>query len=692
MAYNTRWFFRFESVNGTEYTINIKQNGYTGTAVQRHLGQAPVLRREENEGVCGSSLELYAECQTDGEFTSLYTSDPLEYLVEVKEGSSVIWEGFVSPELYSEPDIAPPYDVQIIATDGLGELRLHEFTLTGVNSLRTILGNMLSFTGLSHTISVISSLSASAPDVVAANALLDDVSIDLGHYVGQDCYTVLQSLMSSLHSVIFLHYGEWVVARETDVQLSGSYISGYDSTGATKNFWCRSFGQMGTYSWWPVGNLTTEIVPAKNRLILTAENHYKPSILLNSEMSTDASWTKTDSSYDSTQGAYILPHQNSSIKQSLTFPAEVAYNLLLTIKARNVGDGTSSANLGVRIKMTGRTYAAGSTFYLVRKMVDRKETDSFWWMTSSVAKNYADHDLQAPSDSDTEAAATTLQVVIPLYRIDSRAFAVASAIEVEIFNSTGAYEQDIYECSLTKYEQFNGYQDVLSIDNGARESLDGIEIGFTPMLGANNISAISVMQYGVPMEDGANILTWSTSKFTSLDFLALMARDYALSHALPRARKRGTLNKPSQRIPLAFKDSDGLVYWLSSYGWNMVEEELEMEMITLPSASITVESETITEASSSEGGAFSPSSGGGGGGAVAGVSRVGLTTDISGLTISNSPIVNAGDISLSLSSGYEIPLTDRIIHNDGGTNAVKRIVVVSSYPSVEEQGVLYIKI
>ena len=74
-------------------------------------------------------MEIYAECKVDGEFLELYTSDPKEFLVTVDvEGGTGYddrpWIGYISPELYSEPDIAPPYDVQITATDGLGELKL----------------------------------------------------------------------------------------------------------------------------------------------------------------------------------------------------------------------------------------------------------------------------------------------------------------------------------------------------------------------------------------------------------------------------------------------------------------------------------------------------------------------------------------------------------------------------------------
>ena len=119
-GYNTRFFFSFKSRSGREFRIDIKKQGYTGTATKRPLGQSPVLKRESGDnGVYGTSLSIYAECQTDGEFAELYTSDAREYLVilSLVSGNTTtpIWHGFITPELYAQPEVAPPYDVQSLS-------------------------------------------------------------------------------------------------------------------------------------------------------------------------------------------------------------------------------------------------------------------------------------------------------------------------------------------------------------------------------------------------------------------------------------------------------------------------------------------------------------------------------------------------------------------------------------------------
>ena len=163
MAYATKYQFEFKSVHGATGKVLIEQDGFSGEAISRALGRAPVLRKESgNNGIYGTSLELYAECITDGEFADLYTSDAREFRVTLQRGGSTIWRGFVTPELYADPDIAPPYDVQITATDGLGELKNYDFTDFTTRSVAQHIVNILGYTGLT----------VSASDLILVSSLL----------------------------------------------------------------------------------------------------------------------------------------------------------------------------------------------------------------------------------------------------------------------------------------------------------------------------------------------------------------------------------------------------------------------------------------------------------------------------------------------------------------------------------------
>ena len=82
---------------------------------------------------------------------------------------------------------------------------------------------------------------------------------------------------------------------------------------------------------------------------------------------------------------------------------------------------------------------------------------------------------------------------------------------------------------------------------------------------------------------------------TDLDYLSLTALNYAKEHAAPRIEITGTIDFPSIRPiqPIIIK-SHGVWALMESYDWNLKEAEINFKAVTPPSATLTVDSETIT--------------------------------------------------------------------------------------------------
>ena len=76
MAYNTKYRFRFDSCHGMTYEVRLLEDGYSGSVIDRPLGKSPVIRMQEADPFRPTSCDLYLECQTDGEYVDLYTTDP----------------------------------------------------------------------------------------------------------------------------------------------------------------------------------------------------------------------------------------------------------------------------------------------------------------------------------------------------------------------------------------------------------------------------------------------------------------------------------------------------------------------------------------------------------------------------------------------------------------------------------------
>lgn len=583
MTYGVKYQFSIEATNGNEVDIFLLQRDYSGQKHIRALGRAPILKRERNGCILGTSLEIFAECRVDGEFAELYTSDAYEYKVEVYKRQILQWTGFVSPELYAEPDIAPPYDVQIIATDGLGELKNYDFAAyVRPKSYQAYIESMLEHTGLALPVEIVSDLQYYDEGWSDANGL-EAIVADLSHKAGENCYDVLQAMLTSVNACITQQDGIWAVIRESDL------YSWRDTVGYVE------FGSMNSCDWWPVGNLNADVIPAKKYLSLTSENHYKPTVLRNSAMTSDEGWAKEyNAAYDETEKAYILPDGGSNIRQTVNFFTEVGYRLFLHISARNVGNAAESQKLGVMIKINGRMYQAGDEFWL-KELADYE--GRYAW---SNTEGYLEFELPDPSDSETRADASDIEVVIPLYKYDSRSYAYATSLEVTIFNISGVHDIYLYECSLQQYEQPLGHKIEAVISNGARESMSDIELALND--GTYAQPAADIFRNAIPIayHSEAIIQKWKTSAAGEGSYLSVMAKDYAMQVALPRMRYRGKLNVPSMAMPvvplLFFRD--GTYYFLNTYAYDLLNDELEVELISIPNANVAIESETITEIAS----------------------------------------------------------------------------------------------
>lgn len=621
-SYGTIYEFRFDDINGDDVDIFIAKKNYTGPVTRRALGRTPILKRERSGNILGTSLEIYAECRVDGEFAQLYTSSADEFRVEAYKRQNLLWRGFVSPELYSEPDIAPPYDVQIIATDGLGELKNYNFVQG--SRPRSFLGHlnaMLAHTNLDLGVEAVSDLQYY--DDGWSNGMLSIV-VDLQHKESEDCYSVLQSLLASVNACITVQDAKWTIIRETDLYNNISKIGSV------------AFGSMANCEWWPIGNLSADIIPAARSLSLVSENQYRDSVLLNSAMTEDASWQKElNAFYDQNECAYLLPDSGSTIRQGVNFNAEVGYQLLLRISARNLGN-VEAQMIGVAIKINGRLYQAGSEFWLAARAEDKEK---FLW---SNQESYVEFELPASLESDSRSAAKNIEIVIPLYKYDNRSYAYATAMEVTIFNSTGSGTMAVYQCSLSQYEQYKGNKIDIRIGNGAREDAGSTDLLFND--GEFAQQAAEVFRTSLPLAYSSEtiIKKWQTASIAEDGYLSVLGRDYAMQVALPRMRYRGKLNVPSNdypRIPMLFA-RDNTYYFLNTYSYDLLNSELEVELISIPNAQVQIESETVTELPSSGSGSASSSGGSTGGGGTSGGGGSDIVVDSAMSASSENPVQN----------------------------------------------------
>ena len=274
MAYRAKYRYRWASQNGNQGEVLLLRDGYTGTVIDRPLGRAPELSMEQNGHIHGTSLVLYLECREDGEYTELYTSSAKEWQVQLWWNGRSLWTGYLTPELYSEPDIAPPYDVCVTATDGLGELKRSEYKPVSWDlSLEDHLYGILALTGLDKTIYHTGGISA---DGRPGASMLHEVKVDLSHMQGKTCYDVLDGILTAINAELTTWGQQWMLLRPSDLDSVSANLALYPANGGGAQAWSiPSYGSARTHGRWPVGQMSTQIIASRSAVTVQSPNHLR---------------------------------------------------------------------------------------------------------------------------------------------------------------------------------------------------------------------------------------------------------------------------------------------------------------------------------------------------------------------------------------------------------------------------------
>lgn len=589
MAYGLKYSFKFEATHDLTYEVRILEMDFSGTAVQRPLGSAPVIHMQEADPIRATSVDLVLECQTDGEYVDLYSLDPRQYKVEIYRGTaSKIWEGFIATELYSEPDIAPPYDVRVTATDGLGVLKEYQYeTGWGGRTVREQLQQMLlSKTGLSLDLYTVSRLREYGE---LTTSFLDEVKIDLDYMEGKNCYEVLCELLTSMRCVITQWRDAWLIIRTTD--LNGQIKSNGDVTvmeseyrGINDTFThdmedlTAKLGQMGATGtdMWPIGYLTRRIVPAKKSVKVTSKWNLKngaPAL---------TSWVGSGD-------AHTDVHYGGSTFWGLG--TGYAYTEGRIAASMNTFDFQRDIKVTVKV--------SGSSFSHIRPSAHVKVVAG--WVSNGVTKYYSPTDGWDASAADNEEipvtstnvygdpnVCETVEVIIPAAQDSNAGYFAINVVGLNV---------EVYDVDI-RLMAGGGYEDTINIDNDARGSAPGIEISGgreldTKLMPADFVAGVFYHNYG---SDASDIITaFSDADYINRDFMSLAALSYAKENAAPRIEISGNLDFPAALTfhPLIVK-SHGIWALVSSFDWNLKESEYNFKAVTLPTATLTVDSETIT--------------------------------------------------------------------------------------------------
>lgn len=287
MSYGLKYRLSFDSVSDTPYEINILEAGYDGPVENRNLGSAPVLKMDDGEAVRGTSLELSIEACFDGDLREFYTTDRKKFRVEVCRSGVLFWSGHILPELYSEPYISVPFDVSVTASDGLGLLKNIPFGLSGKRSVFDVIKYCCEQTGLVLNYVFASKLLATGMSGVAS--VYTQAFVDCNAFDDADCYEALEKVLITFGSYIKQKDCKWHVLRYTDQDTDlMEYDPSCNFAGGFRPV-MKTLGAIGDDTY-PVGQLESEIVPARKDFTMEQPYELYPSLLKDYCFAAVGSW------------------------------------------------------------------------------------------------------------------------------------------------------------------------------------------------------------------------------------------------------------------------------------------------------------------------------------------------------------------------------------------------------------------
>ena len=570
MAYGELYRFVFDAANGPEVTISVAKKDYTGAVYRRAVGGSATLRRERSGCILGSSLAWSAECLSEDEFAELYTSDPTLYRVSLLFSGTEVWRGFVTPELYSSPWVDAPYDVTLTATDNLAELKNSTFKATGDIQVELLIISLLERTGISTP-------SAPEPEMAYISSMKGDrkhipsLTVNVDHLAGNTCYDVLNSVLESLHAVLYLDFAaeSWVVMRETDVSAA--------------NVGFLTFGKLdGMSDLSANGSLAMEIVPARKELTVSEEIHAAnvAKAFNSSNVHTTGGTPKWE---ESDYGAAVRlttvpPSQLSGTPESIDSVAGVLFTSLaagrrytLTFKARNTGFFVGKTLLQWGLIIIGQNGSVSRNIYF--------DTNG-GYSTSYPGSDYPNDTELTPEIAEYSFSFVIPQKVGAAGFTPSRGSFSARCMRKGDGSSVWTAEAWLADVRLQVADFPDGLSTRVVLDNDARTEADGVALEFGNDIASGRQNVIRETKF----ISGAIV--------TEQDFNTFMAIDNALSVALPRLRLSGVMffKKPTWRLPKFVRtthlSADNLDYIVEEYNFNLVTGDIDISMISLPAAAL----------------------------------------------------------------------------------------------------------
>lgn len=384
MAFATKYQLLADSFHyRNEVDVCIQREGYSGAIIRKKIGANHItLNKEDGDAkIKGTTLDICIQSDANFEFADFFLMDRKQHLVRAYYGGLLHFVGYLVGDEYGEPYKAPPYDVDIVATDGLGLLSEELFSLTGMVTRLEAIKYCLDKVNIPLPFHV--SIDLLEERNSAGESMLSQVYFDAGIHSGQSCYDVINYLLP-YGTTITQNMGCWLIRRKGDEQKNhvaynedGNVIDGYPVQGAN----LLTLGSMRNSDVYPVDSIPTmRFVHSVKECKVIKQFGARPSILSNYNFSRQFdSWTWKNIKDDSAVTNY--GNFSAALVGGL-FPEGQQNNnyLLQAVDIHTAGNVTFGFDYGLRGLSRNPMGAADVEFVWELKFIPERSGSDVYWL------------------------------------------------------------------------------------------------------------------------------------------------------------------------------------------------------------------------------------------------------------------------------------------------------------------------
>lgn len=603
MAYGLRYILRYETeIYKSDFRILISQNGYLGDPEYKKIGAGRVSLSKNNDGkISGTSLNFSIQSDTNFEYAYFFGTDNKGIKVELEYKGTKIWTGFNVSDQYSEPYVAPPYDVNLVATDGLGLLKTEKFELTGMVSRFTAIRYCMDKIGLNlgYLINIVLHEIHEDPPYIN---MMEKLYFHSEIFSGKTCYEVLQLILPE-EVTITQHLNRWLIERNTDL---GNYRYRYTYAGVYENSsteqkinklgtvaQSKVFGVNGDLTLYPIGNLNLEFRPAWKNFTIRQTFGIKKSFLDNYDFKSGTdNWLKSTSSdtfsvislQDGTFGLIKGQHSTdavyvyNSVKLKSTTQITVEINYCPIAYHITMFTGLQAINVDVKFRIILKNTQSLTDYYLT----------TTGWKSGTLT---ADQKTVLISNIQTSLQVETVD--FKSLKIIASKLPEDGTLEIELFqvilkgtditnpnvNLLGLAVKDVlvYSQDLTLFQDVEETKVLLN----SNSTLEGDVIDICPVdlpLYDNAEHIFKNINFYFDGSDYKPTTGWTGEEFSYLNYVALFIAE---QYSIPRHILKGQLAGKDIGLNNAIVHdlNESKKFYIKTGTWNIIEDTVDVELV-----------------------------------------------------------------------------------------------------------------